>query len=62
MVPYGYGGINETPAVRTFDIFSQDRCPLTLLQVYMLQYFTPDILKFFSGQHPGYVTGEYNFI
>ncbi|KAI0341017.1 FAD/NAD-P-binding domain-containing protein [Trametopsis cervina] len=41
MVPYGYGDINETPAL------------------YMLQYFTPEILGVFVGLTPAYIVDFY---
>lgn len=59
MVSYGYGSIDETPAVGTSCyVLSEWSAHSYHQQIYMLQYFTPDILNFFAGQHTGYITGE----
>jgi hypothetical protein len=56
---YGYGDINIVPAVRhkpTSALHLQGLCMQTLTrdQLYILQYFTPDILTAFVGLHGVY--------
>jgi hypothetical protein len=58
---YGYGDINIVPAVRhqpTSALHLQGLCMHTLTrdQLYILQYFTPDILTAFVGLHAVYYT------
>ena len=57
MVAYGYGDITDTPAVgvsffRTCCMASEGD------QVYMLQYFTPDVLGVFLSATPSYIVGK----
>ena len=64
MVPYGYGDITETPTVgvvvhTSFEIFCDaDTEGWSLVQIYMLQYFTPEVLGVFVAQSQSYIVGE----
>lgn len=58
MVPYGYGDVTVTPAVCA-PLTPADIRRLTSQQIYMLQYFTPDVLGAFLGVVPSYIVGTY---
>lgn len=59
MVAYGYGDIYQTPIVSN-PLLDGEVDQLTVMaQLYMLQYFTPDILGSFTRIRPGYVIGVF---
>ena len=58
MVAYGYGDLRETPIVWLPLFYVVDRLPNLRSKLYMLQYFTPDVILAFARIVPGYLIGK----
>ena len=63
MVAYGYGNLNEVPIVcQPFITFTFFLLIIRTLQLYMLQYLTPDILGSFLQLHSSYLIGQWGVV
>lgn len=58
MAAYGYGDLRETPIVSVHLADDQANQLTLVAQLYMLQYFTPDIVRFASGIDPANLIGK----